>query len=222
MELVFEAQSIDYLRPVFTKTAAQEQTQELIVPDSYPDCGRIVFTGACAVMRGKEARDGSVVVTGGVRAGLLYVPEDGTGPRALSCYLPYSIRVDDPAATAAMQLQACCHVRSADARLINSRKILVRADVICLLTTPPLLCRLRIVRRFFDRKWKKTGRKNETLRSLLKLLVWTRKFYRVNLPQIRAGLEPYRGKVVELKTKREIYSWLEKQAEGFSNQSGLT
>ena len=88
MELVFEAQSIDYLRPVFTKAAAQEQTQELIVPDSYPDCGRIVFTGACAVMRGKEARDGSVVVTGGVRAGLLYVPEDGTEPRALSCYLP--------------------------------------------------------------------------------------------------------------------------------------
>ena len=134
MELVFEAQSIDYLRPVFTKAAAQEQTQELIVPDSYPDCGRIVFTGACAVMRGKEARDGSVVVTGGVRAGLLYVPEDGTEPRALSCYLPYSIRVDDPAATAAMQLQACCHVRSADARLINSRKILVRADVVCMLT----------------------------------------------------------------------------------------
>ena len=97
-----------------------------------------------------------------------------------------------------------------------------QADVICLLTTPPLLCRLRIVRRFFVRKWKKTGRRNETLRSLLKLLVWTRKFYRVNLPQIRAGLEPYRGKVVELKTKREIYSWLEKQAEGFSNQSGLT
>ena len=69
MELVFEAQSIDYLRPVFTKAAAPAQTQELIVQDSYPDCGRIVFTGACAVMRGKEARDGSVVVTGGVRAG---------------------------------------------------------------------------------------------------------------------------------------------------------
>ena len=56
MELVFEAQSIDYLRPVFTKAAAQEQTQELIVPDSYPDCGRIVFTGACAVMRGRKRR----------------------------------------------------------------------------------------------------------------------------------------------------------------------
>ena len=58
MELVFEEQSIDYLRRIFSGSAAQELTQELIVPDSYPDCGRIVFTGACAVMRGKECRDG--------------------------------------------------------------------------------------------------------------------------------------------------------------------
>ena len=77
MELVFEEQSIDYLRRIFSGSAAQELTQELIVPDSYPDCGRIVFTGACAVMRGKECRDGGAAVTGGVRAGLLYVPEDG-------------------------------------------------------------------------------------------------------------------------------------------------
>lgn len=59
MELVFEEQSIDYLRRIFSGSAAQELTQELIVPDSYPDCGRIVFTGACAVMRGKECRDGA-------------------------------------------------------------------------------------------------------------------------------------------------------------------
>lgn len=134
MELVFEERSIDYLRRMISKTAGQELEQELIVPDSYPDCGRIVFTGACAVMRGKECRDGSVTVTGGVRAGLLYVPEDGSEARALECYLPFSIRTDDPAATAQMYLAACCRVRAADARLINSRKILVRTNVVCELT----------------------------------------------------------------------------------------
>ena len=35
MELVFEEQSIDYLRRIFSGSAAQELTQELIVPDSY-------------------------------------------------------------------------------------------------------------------------------------------------------------------------------------------
>ncbi len=93
MELVFEEQSIDYLRPdLFTEAAAQELTQELIVPDSYPDCGRIVFTGACAVMRGKECRDGSVVGNRR-RARRTFVCAGGrSGARALSCYLPYSVR----------------------------------------------------------------------------------------------------------------------------------
>ena len=131
MELAFEQQTIAYLQRIFSRTAAQEQTQELIVPDSYPDCSRIVFTGASAIVRGKECRDGSVVITGGVRAGLLYIPEDDTRPRALECYLPFSVRVDEPAATAQMDLRACCHVRSADARLINSRKILVRTNLVC-------------------------------------------------------------------------------------------
>lgn len=133
MELVFEEQSIDYLRRTLCRAASQEQTQELIVPDSFPDCGRVVFTGACAVMRGKESRDGSVMVTGGVKAGLLYIPEDETEPRAMECYLPYSIREDDPAATAQMYLRADCRVRAVDARMINSRKILVRTNVVCML-----------------------------------------------------------------------------------------
>lgn len=134
MELVFEEQTIDYLRRTLCKAAPQELTQELIVPDSYPDCSRVVFTGGSCVMRGKECRDGSVIVTGGVRAGLLYVPEDGGTARALECYLPFAIREDDPAATAQMVLMASCRVRSADARLINSRKILVRVNLVCELT----------------------------------------------------------------------------------------
>ena len=134
MELVFEEQTIEYLRRTLCKSTSQELTQELIVPDSYPDCARVVFTGGSCVMRGKECRDGSVIVTGGVRAGLLYVPEDGAEARGLECYLPFAIREDDPAATAQMYLMASCRVKSADARLINSRKILVRVDLVCELT----------------------------------------------------------------------------------------
>ena len=134
MELVFENQTIDFLRQIVSKTVTQEQTQELIVPDSYPDCARIVFTGANALVRGKECRDGSMTLTGGVRAGVLYIPEDGTQPRALECYIPYAFRVDDAQATAQMQLCAGCRVKSADARLINSRKILVRVNLVCELT----------------------------------------------------------------------------------------
>ena len=85
------------------------------------------------------------------------------------------------------------------------------ADVIVLLETSPVLCRFRIVRRFARRKLTGTARQNENLRSLRALLRWTRKFYRVNLPEIRELLAPYREKVTVLRTKREVRSFLNGQ-----------
>lgn len=82
------------------------------------------------------------------------------------------------------------------------------ADGIILLDPPRLLCRIRIVRRFLKRKFKRSSRRNESLDSVVKLLKWTGKFYRVNLPEIREALEPYSQKTIELKTKKEIRAFL--------------
>ncbi|MBQ7060666.1 MAG: hypothetical protein IJM85_02665, partial [Clostridia bacterium] len=82
------------------------------------------------------------------------------------------------------------------------------ADGIILLDPPRLLCRIRIVRRFLKRKLRRSSRRNESLDSLVKLLKWTGKFYRVNLPEIREALEPYSQKTIELKTKKEIRAFL--------------
>ena len=78
------------------------------------------------------------------------------------------------------------------------------ADVIYFLNTPPTLCRIRIFHRFIKRKVRKTCRQNETVKSVVELLKWTRKFYKVNLPVIRKTLSPYTGKVITLSHKEEV------------------
>ena len=79
-----------------------------------------------------------------------------------------------------------------------------KADVIYCLETPPALCRIRILKRFFERKRNRTSRENEDLQSLLRLLKWTKKFYRVNFQEIRGILERYENKVVYLKGNRQV------------------
>ena len=74
------------------------------------------------------------------------------------------------------------------------------ADRIYLLDPPPLLCHLRIIWRFVKRKLTRTDRGNETFRSLIDLLRWTKKFYLINLPEIKSALEPYSDKVITLRT----------------------
>lgn len=83
------------------------------------------------------------------------------------------------------------------------------ADIIYLLDMPPLLCRLRIIRRFIKRKLSRTSRKNETLKSLVHLLKWTKKFYNVNLIEIKEKLTHYQSKVVVLRCRNDTKAILD-------------
>lgn len=131
MELHFETETFAYLSRVLYETQGQEETAEVIVPDSYPDVEQIIYTGAAAILRSKESRAGSLLLSGGIRAAALYAPEGDPWPRVLDAYLPFSLRIDHPAVTEALELRVCCRVRQADARMLNSRKILFRVNVSC-------------------------------------------------------------------------------------------
>lgn len=134
MELQFEKSELGYMSAALCRTQTQEETTEVIVPDSYPDAQSVICTSAACVMRGKEVRAGSVVVSGAIRASALYAPEDGSWPRVLEAYLPFSVRFDDAAASESLRLIACCRVQQADARPVNSRKLLFRVSVGCTVT----------------------------------------------------------------------------------------
>lgn len=131
MELQFEKTSLAFLDRTLNETRGQEVTAEVIVPDSFPDAERILCTSASCVLRGKECRTGSIILSGGIRASTLYVPEDGSWARPLDAYIPFSVRIDHPSAGESMQVLSCCAVRQADARLLNSRKILFRVSIGC-------------------------------------------------------------------------------------------
>lgn len=131
MELVFESKPCAYLRRCVCETRTQEQTADVIVPDSCPDVERIVYASAAPIVRSRECRAGSVVVTGGLRAAAMYVPEDHSGVRVLDAYIPFSIRVDAAALTEQTQIVLHCGVCSAQARMLNSRKVLLRVNVQC-------------------------------------------------------------------------------------------
>lgn len=129
MELLFETKSAEYLREVIYDTISQEETAETIVPDSYPDVERILDTFASVVLRGKEVRNGSANVSGGIHAGAIYAPEDHSAPHVLHFYIPFTIKVENENLTEATQVHVDCKIRSVDARVVNSRKVLLRANL---------------------------------------------------------------------------------------------
>lgn len=129
MELAFQTDNVSYLSRILDEICYQEETGETIVPDSYPDMASIVDSHAVVLIRGKDCRKGSVTISGGIKGGILYLPEDLSNPRSLDFYLPFTTKIEHPSLSE--QSQVYCEIRicSVDGRIINSRKAHLRVNL---------------------------------------------------------------------------------------------
>lgn len=134
MELTFSAHKTPCLNKCFNEVRHQEETAETVIPDSYPDAASIAGSFASVLLRGKESHAGTAVIIGAVKAGAIYHPEDGSYPRLLEFYLPFSFTFDSPFLTETAQFTAELKIASVDARMINSRKVLLRVNIACEIT----------------------------------------------------------------------------------------
>ena len=129
MELELERTEWNGYDTVLDATVCREETLEAIVPDACPDILRVCDVEGTAYLAGKEAQEGRVELSGTVRAVLLYLPDGGEGLRRMEVTLPFTCTADAAAITPDCLVSAVPRVQSADARLLNPRKVLVRASL---------------------------------------------------------------------------------------------
>ena len=130
MELVFQDSQLEYLSRILCETVSQEQTADIIIPDSYPDAERVVDAFGTLLIRSEECMAGSASVAGVVQAGVLVVSEQGQ-VECVQAQIPFSVRREFGAEQESCTLQCRCTLRSVDARPLNSRKLLVRVGISC-------------------------------------------------------------------------------------------
>ena len=129
MELELERTEWSGYDTILDATVCREETLEAIVPDAYPDILRICDVEGTAYLAGKEAQEGRAELSGTVRAVLLYQPDGGDVLRHMEVTLPFTCTADAAAITPACRVVAVPRVQSADARLLNPRKVLVRVSL---------------------------------------------------------------------------------------------
>ena len=129
MELELERTALDGFTAVLDTAVAQEETMESIVPDACPDLLGVCDTEGVVCLHRKEAMEGRVELSGTIHAMLLCQPEGEVGLRRLEVDLPFTCTADAAAITPGCKVVAEPRLRGADARLVNPRKVLVRADL---------------------------------------------------------------------------------------------
>ena len=72
MEFAFEEKTVSHLQLLAEEWLRQEETAELIVPDSEPDAAEVLDCFASCVVRSKECQAGSVLISGGIQASSIW------------------------------------------------------------------------------------------------------------------------------------------------------
>lgn len=130
MELTLSRQKINYCREIMKKTIPQEETMDAIVPDACPDILRIAATGGQLMLRSKETQNGKLIISGTIRAEVVFIPERGDATSRIEVTIPYTTVVENPQITSDSIAVVDARLKSIDARMINPRKVIVRANML--------------------------------------------------------------------------------------------
>ena len=125
----FQTKPCRFLRTVAREISGEEQTLEVRLPESMPDIGRVLGAWGQPLIRSKEWRSGSMALSGGVMAWVLYAPEDGTDPRSIEAWIPFQRSWDFQENQRDGVLRMACNLGAMDARSLSARKLMLRAGL---------------------------------------------------------------------------------------------
>jgi len=128
MEIKLQKDSISYYSKALCVEFSQEETAENIVPDTLPDIASVVDADAMAILRGKDINDGRITVNGMVFGYILYRSDEGQ-LRRMPVQLPFTAHWDNSAISQNCRSAVKLGLSSFEGRIINSRKLLLRAEV---------------------------------------------------------------------------------------------
>lgn len=128
MELSFRSISFDCLAQTVSEPQYQELTGETSLPESMPDIGQIMDCFGLVLIQSKTVENGTLTVTGGVRAGILYRADEDHPLERIDLYLPFLVRKQAQTEQDTVFFY-WGWLRNLDARRINPRKILVRGEL---------------------------------------------------------------------------------------------
>lgn len=118
------------LERMLDTTLCAEETMESIVPDACPDILRVVETDGTVLLTRKDAVSGQIELAGSFRIFVLYEPDGEQGLRHIELTVPFSCIAEGHEIGAECTVVATAKLRRADTRVLNPRKILVRAEAV--------------------------------------------------------------------------------------------
>lgn len=134
MDVDFQEQNVSFLREEQLDTIYQEEVTEQQLPDSLPQIEQILSCSGAVFVKNKEITDGKAVLSGQIRACVLYRAEGESAPQTVEKEWEFNVCKELPASETEQTVFCRSWIKRIDAKMLNSRKLLIRANIGCSFT----------------------------------------------------------------------------------------
>jgi len=107
----------------------QEETLDSIIPDAFPDATRVVSAIGNGYITNKQISEGNVRIGGTACVNIIYIPEGEDHICAIPLSVPFQCLTDNNQIDNSTLVHAEIISVCADARLINPRKLFLKAEI---------------------------------------------------------------------------------------------
>lgn len=130
MNVNLQKESLNSFKKILDETVCHEETNETIVSDSLPDIYDISCCYGTVLVRSKEATEGKATITGFVNTVVLYHPDNAGSERCITASVPFTVGFECENIKETTRLIASVSLAALDARILNPRKLLIKAEVL--------------------------------------------------------------------------------------------
>lgn len=121
---------LEYWDSILSRVSGYEESTDAIVPDTYPDIGRIVCARGMLSVKDAAPQKDRMLISGTVKTAVLYLPEGESELRRLDIPLSFAHIEECRGITEDTCCFARCALAGVEAVAVNSRKVSVTARMV--------------------------------------------------------------------------------------------
>ncbi len=119
----------DCLKPIYDNVIMKEETLELVVPDVSADIGKILDVRGQLLVSSQKTKTDEIHLLASIEVSVIYAAEDSGKVQYVMANIPLEMTVPVAGADENSKLVTRWELCCLDARMLNPRKLLLRADV---------------------------------------------------------------------------------------------
>ncbi len=122
----------DCLKPIYDNAVSKEETLEVVVPDVCADVGKLLDVRGQLLVTSQKTRMNEILIGAMVEVTVLYVAEDSGKVQYVLASVPIEMTIPAAGVDDSVKLLTRAELCTLDARLLNPRKLILRAGVTAL------------------------------------------------------------------------------------------